>query len=206
MHLSLLASLASSERVCLYSGPDMHSVRVQKVISRSSQITPANHRSSCTAVLRRRKAGMHGKRRVITLVFLPLMGSDTGPEGPRNQASARNDQHSCATVTHAASEHQLQRLAWICVILIVRRQAKHVVKWLWFCFGHQSTSQHGTVIVCLNLCSFWEWEHITQPVHLGICLICNWVTDSFAQISSRLIGHTALDINMRCEMNVLLPL
>jgi len=111
MDLSLLASLASSEHVCLYSGPDMHSVRVQKVISRISQITPAIHWSSCTAVLRRRKAGMHERRRVITLVFLPLMGSDTGPEGPRNQASARNDQHSCTTVTHAASEHHLQRLA-----------------------------------------------------------------------------------------------
>ncbi len=44
--------------------------------------------------------------------------------------------------------------------------------------------------MCLNLCSFWGWEHITQPVHLGICLIYKWVTDSFAQISSCLIGHS----------------
>lgn len=172
MHLSLLASLASSEHVCLYSRPDMHSVRVQKVISRSSQITPANLWASCAAVLRRREAGMHGRRRVITLVFLSLMGSDMGPEGWRNKASARNDQHSCATVTHAASEHQMQRLAWICVILIVRHQAKHVVKvalvLLWTSSGISTRSRN---CMCLTLCSFLGWGHVTQPVHLGICLI-----------------------------------
>lgn len=108
-------SLATSEHICLYPPPDMHSVHVQKVISSSSQITDCQslvflHRR----VLRQRKGGMHWRRWVITLVFLPLMGSDMAPEGQSNQASARsskrNDQHSCSTVTHGASKRRLQSI------------------------------------------------------------------------------------------------
>ncbi|ROI62471.1 hypothetical protein DPX16_5144 [Anabarilius grahami] len=98
---------------------------LQKVISSSSQITDCQSLVFLSVrVLRRRKGGMHRRRWVITLVFLPLMGSDMAPEGQSNQASARsskrNDHHSCATVTHGASKQRLQS--------IVGLLAKHVVK------------------------------------------------------------------------------